>query len=305
MTRPRVRPAVASELSAVAEFIATQQAAGDSHVAYLGLDAASITEDLAALEPLGPAGVLVATIGGRIVGTLAAEWDREPPRAWWHGPFASAEDWESVADRLLGAGRALLPEWVTQEELAPDDRHARMAALARRSGFVAEEASVVMARSLDRRDDLEGAEAPGRVPAVPIGDLGTAVDERRAAVVALHDRLFLGAHVPGDRLGEGRDRLVLVAGAREVAGYVVAERQSDGSGYIDFVGVDEAARGAGVGRALVERACVELFRRYGCRDVHLTVRERRGAARRLYRRCGFVEERVVRPWRRGFSFADS
>lgn len=302
MADVEVRPVRAAELAGLAELIAAQQSDPRGHVAYLAEDAASIAADLAALEPLGLEGVLVGVADGRIVGALGAEWDAEPPRAWWHGPFVAAGDWDEVADRLLAAGQAMLPESVTEQELAPDDRNTRLAALARRHGFTAEEASVVLARSLD---GLTGDEGARHAPGPPIRPLESLPPDRRAAVAALHDRLFSGAHTAGSRLAEGTDRLVLVAGDPDVVGYVAAERQSDGSGYIDFLGVDEAARGAGVGRALVDRACLELARRYGCPRAHLTVRESLGAARRVYERCGFVEERVVRPWRRGFTLSAS
>jgi ribosomal protein S18 acetylase RimI-like enzyme len=38
----------------------------------------------------------------------------------------------------------------------------------------------------------------------------------------------------------------------------------------------------------------------GCEVVNLTVRATNLGARRLYERLGFTEERLVRPYRRGF-----
>jgi ribosomal protein S18 acetylase RimI-like enzyme len=305
-----IRAARAGEVAALAGLVAVQQADGRTHIGYLGTDPESIAEDLAALQPLGLAGVVVAADGGRIVGALGAEWDHEPPRVWWHGPFVAADRgdtvvWDTVADRLFAAGGALPPASVTEQELAPDDRNTRVAAFAERHGFVAEAASVVLWRRLDDR----AAPHPDR--RVVLRDVSELPAGGRAAVAALHDRLFPATHVPGRRLAEGEDRFVLAAVDRvpvdraadepDVVGYVAAERHSDGSGYIDFLGVDEAARRGGVGGALVDRACRELSRRYGCRDVQLTVRESSEGARRLYRRCGFEEARVLRPWRRGFS----
>jgi ribosomal protein S18 acetylase RimI-like enzyme len=57
--------------------------------------------------------------------------------------------------------------------------------------------------------------------------------------------------------------------------------------WIEDVVVDEAARGAGVGEALV-MAAVERAERYGVRSVDLTSRPSRDAANRLYQRLGFV-----------------
>lgn len=58
--------------------------------------------------------------------------------------------------------------------------------------------------------------------------------------------------------------------------------------WIEDVVVDDAARGAGVGSALVE-AALRRARALGCRNVDLTSRPSREAANQLYRRLGFVE----------------
>lgn len=56
--------------------------------------------------------------------------------------------------------------------------------------------------------------------------------------------------------------------------------------WIEDVVVDEAARGQGAGRALVEAAVARAHER-GARSVDLTSRPSREAANRLYVACGF------------------
>ncbi|MFY9262498.1 MAG: GNAT family N-acetyltransferase [Arcanobacterium sp.] len=56
--------------------------------------------------------------------------------------------------------------------------------------------------------------------------------------------------------------------------------------WIEDVVVDDAARGHGAGRALVE-AAIDLAKRRGAKTVDLTSRPSREAANRLYRRTGF------------------
>ncbi|NED11803.1 GNAT family N-acetyltransferase [Streptomyces sp. SID9124] len=51
--------------------------------------------------------------------------------------------------------------------------------------------------------------------------------------------------------------------------------------------VDESARGAGIGQALVRRG-LELAQSHGARQVDLTSRPSRVAAHRLYEKAGFV-----------------
>lgn len=57
--------------------------------------------------------------------------------------------------------------------------------------------------------------------------------------------------------------------------------------WIEDVVTDIAARGKGVGRALVERA-VEVARAEGAKRIYLTSNPKREAAHALYRRCGFT-----------------
>jgi ribosomal protein S18 acetylase RimI-like enzyme len=58
--------------------------------------------------------------------------------------------------------------------------------------------------------------------------------------------------------------------------------------WIEDVVVDDAARGKGIGEAL-NLAALEAARHRGAKDVNLTSRTVRQAARRLYLRIGFVQ----------------
>lgn len=58
--------------------------------------------------------------------------------------------------------------------------------------------------------------------------------------------------------------------------------------WIEDVVVDSAARGQGAGQKLVE-AAVRQAKKVGAKTVDLTSRPSRGAANRLYRRCGFKQ----------------
>jgi ribosomal protein S18 acetylase RimI-like enzyme len=278
-----------AERDTVAALFAAAQVRPDRHICYLSLVAPAIGEELASLEPDGWDGVLVARAGDRLVGALGVEHDREPPRVWWHGPSVVADlPYAGVADRLLEEARRRLPTHVVEEELAGDDRHADLAELAARHGFTTATASAVLTRAC----------APA--PDVPDAGVRAFADADRGAVAAIHDAAFPGAHLPGHRIDEGSDRFVLVAErAGTVAGYLAVDRFPDGTGYLDLLGVAPEARRAGVGAALVAAALRQLHRE-GIADAGLTVRETNHTARRLYDRLGFTEERLVRPFRRGF-----
>lgn len=289
-----IRAAEDAERRAVTAFVAEQQARSQTHIGYDASSPGAIAADFEALSPHGWGGVTVAFDKGQLVGVLATDWDTDPPRVWWHGPYAAAHDWDAIAEAVYAHALSALPMQVTQQELAPDACNDRVARFAQRHGFVEEVGSAVLSRTL--RD----------LPNLPVQRARdcriTEVDEAsRPQVEALHDRLFARTHTPGSRLLEGTDRVVLAAHRDSVVGYIAVERQAEGDGYIDFVGVTAAARARGIGGALVLRACAELRERFGCSSVHLTVQASNHSARRLYERLGFAEERVLVPWRRGWS----
>lgn len=275
-----------ADLDEVAARLAELQDDPEQHVCYLSTTAAAIAAELADL-PGGLTGCLVAVGGGRPVGLLAADHAIDLPRVWWHGPFVwGGEGWRGVADRLYTSARRRLPPQVTQEELGPDDRHVSMGDFARAHGFQPGPASAVLV--LD-----------GPIPDAPDAAVDPVAPSDREALRRLHDALFPQIAVPPGP--DDPDRATLgVRRAGGLAGYVVVERQADGGGYIDLVGVRPDLRGRGLGRALVVAGVCWLQAR-GCGQVSLTVREDLHAARCLYQSVGFVEERLIRPWRKGFS----
>jgi ribosomal protein S18 acetylase RimI-like enzyme len=132
--------------------------------------------------------------------------------------------------------------------------------------------------------------------AEPVIDVLTDADD---AVVEAFGRLLpqLGKDVPELTAEYVRDVVThpacLVLAARtgpHVVGLltlVVVALPTGITARFEDVVVDEPARGAGIGRALVRRG-LELARSHGAREVDLTSRPSRTAAHRLYERAGFV-----------------
>lgn len=84
----------------------------------------------------------------------------------------------------------------------------------------------------------------------------------------------------------------------KVSGYVLVHQNIPVGSHrhvlsINGLAVDPAAQGRGVGRALVEAAVAEAGKR-GATKVSLRVLGENPGARRLYERCGFVVEGVLR-----------
>lgn len=281
---------------ALALYAAPLQVRPEHHVAYLGTGAEAIAvEMIEDVDDWTEAAAVAEHDEGddaRIVGWLMGSIDHAMGRVWWFGPFVDNDDssrWGDVADRLDAAARRELPGHVTEEEYAFDARHLAGEAWAVARGFVADPGSAVL--TLDHVLD------PPSLPTRP----ATAADVD--TVGRLHDELFANTHTSGAALvascDPARPRLVAELDG-DVAGYVAVERQADGGGYIDFLGVAPTHRRCGIGVELV-RAGVVALAEHGCERFHLTVREANTGARALYTGLGFTEERVIHPLRRGFS----
>lgn len=282
-----IRAAEPGDLDAAVQLAVAQQRRLERYVGYLGDDAHSIRADL--VDEGFPNGAHVSVDeSGRLNGFVLGPVDDELDRVWWFGPFVDADaaaEWHIRADELYEAHRSTIT--VAQEEICADARAADLIAFAERRGLERRPGSLVL------HAPLPLAAPPAQIEVVPIG----AVD----GVAALHDRLFEGSHLPGSRLHEHTDQQVRVAALvdGELAGYVAAEIQGGDHGYVDFVGVAESARRLGIGSALVGFAAAWLHER-GLPTVNLTVKEANDGARAMYHTLGFVEVRVMVPFRIGF-----
>ncbi len=264
---------------------AIHQADPARHCLYLSADADAIAAEVAELDEWA-ATTAVAEAGGEIVGWLFGEPDPDMGRVWWWGPFAPTDAWDAVADELYRVARALLGDAYHEEEAAADARSESIAGWADRHGFTTDPGSVLL-----RRDPTAAVVDP-RVRSM--------IESDHEAVGALHDLAFPGTHTPPAMLVASEHPRQVIEDDGCVVGYVAYEMQPDGSGYIDYLAVDERLRGRGLGRALVSTATADLVTS-GVDHVHLTVREANGAARALYASLGFEEERIAVPYRRGFS----
>ena len=262
------------------------QARPERHIGYLGMTAESIRADIVGVDRWQAHTAVVTADDGDVTGWLLGEKDEEMDRVWWWGPFLSDDVPDDLADGLY----RLAAESVgaAEEEMAPDERNGTVATLALRNGFRRDEASAALS--------YVGA-GFGRS-----GETAALNDSHRDEVASLHDRLFGATHTTGRALVVADDPRLVVIERGRVVGYVAGEIHSDGTGYIDYVGVDPAWRRRGLGRRLVTDV-TDVLLELGAESVHLTVREHNIAARSLYEALGFTHERLIRPYRRGFSLA--
>lgn len=302
------RRPTSDDLDAMASVASAAQADPATHCIYLPVDPDSIATDVTGLEGWEATTTVAVDDDGRVQGWLLAEPDPDMGRVWWWGPFVAAAGsdglaggpdpdlWATVADELHTATEATLvaegPGAITEFEGCGDDRSTLIAGWCRRHGMVGEEASVLLRRDPDAATNAPATEPDARVRPLAEAD--------HPVVMALHERAFANTHLTPAALVAADDLRLVIEVDGTVAGYVACEMQSDGSGYIDYLAVDESQQNEGLGRALVDAATRRLLAD-GADFVHLTVREGNAAARTLYANCGFIEERLARPFRRGFS----
>ena len=284
------------ELDAVVRFVAAQQARTDRRITYVGTEAAGIRAELDGLDPPWAGTVRVererGAGGDDVVGAVLVEWDRDLGRSWVVGPWVAADDadaWAVAAGRLLDAALAQVPPGVTRHELAGDAAHVRLAALAAARGWSAGEANhilVVDAAVVDAWPWPDGGDTDGGA------GIREATTADVAPIAALHDVEFPDTYASAARLVAGqldgtRVTLVATVGADHVAGYAAGEVHDDGEGFVDFVVVDPADRGRGVGRRLVVALTRRLLAQAPLGRVALTVQDHRAPARALYQGLGF------------------
>jgi ribosomal protein S18 acetylase RimI-like enzyme len=273
-----------AHLAELGEFIAARNADRTRNIGYLGEKAADVTAELTELE-----GDFTFAVGrnaeGGLVGTLGMEWDPEVGRAWVLGPWA---DTPGQMDRLYAAVDATVPATIPEREIFCDASNTAVAAFAERHGF-GEPAPHTILRF--ERADLAGL-APVTLPTLtpPFED----------QFAALHDRAFPGTHSPASALlASGQPIWVEVAGT-ELLGYVTLKlRPEHDDAQIDYVAVDEKARGKGVGGRLVVAALHLAFADERITRMDLVTNN--PVARRLYERVGFTLLQDMRSYRRDVS----
>ena len=108
----------------------------------------------------------------------------------------------------------------------------------------------------------------------------TPMDIEQLESLLAQDSLTLLAFRPDEEDADGKRPIL------GLLSLVTFEIPTGWRAWIEDVVVDNAARGQGAGRALVE-AAVDLATRKGVKSVDLTSRPSREAANRLYQRVGF------------------
>jgi ribosomal protein S18 acetylase RimI-like enzyme len=190
---------------------------------------------------------------------------------------------------LLDTLERALPE-IDRLDAFPSADDEMLGALYRSAGYRRLELHRVMQAALGHAGTAPATDARIRV---------ARIDDLRHWL-PLHHGLFPGSYLSDDDIAAAISddaRLVLSAWVDGVpAGYAVAKDDATmDEVYVDYLGVDPAARGRGLGRALLLHV-IRWGERRGRRRAALTVRQDRAEALSLYLQCGFKQARAGVHW---------
>jgi ribosomal protein S18 acetylase RimI-like enzyme len=280
MSNPTLRLALPRDLDAAARLI------HDANVlprrclhSEPGATAGSIAAEMGPLHERGELLVLLAEANGAITGVVACEIDGATGRGWLRGPHVPAEvpSWHGVGEALLRDLLARLPAGIHRVDGFLDEAHTEGDALLDSLGFRrVRRVHLYVARPPAPTGFGEAAAllAPGQAPSAG----------------ALHDTLFPASWFPGSGFAESitpDHRIFVIGEGAVVHGYVGAEREAGGDGFIHHLGVAPEARGQGLGRRLLGTAVAWLMTERGATEVALTVDDENVNARGLYESVGF------------------
>lgn len=274
------------------QFVTRINSNGAHHIGFFGEGEADVRASLAECVIPTSEGFLLAYEGDTLVGVFGVDADLEVDRAWLYGPLVEHEDWHALADELYAHALTLIPAGIHSYDLFCDEQNSRLDEFAARHGFPLHSEDAVM--TLARNDYTPTAKRATK--AIPFEEKFFPDFER------LHNAVFPGTYFTArqivEQINETHQLLLAVDGDRLLGYHFGKIDPAAKSGYVDFIGTDESARGRGVGADLLTAGLDWMFSVPTTQKVSLTVNANNQIARGLYEKVGFITERVMRGYRK-------
>ncbi len=274
------------------QFAARLNSDGSHHIGFFGEGEADVRASLEECVIPTAEGFLLAYEGEALVGVFGVDADPEVDRAWLFGPLVEHADWHPLADELYTHALTLIPAGIHSYDLFCDEQNARLAEFAARHGFPLHSENAVMSVT---RDAYKPHESRG-TRIIPFEE------NFFDAFETLHKAVFPGTYFTArqivDKVNETHQLLLAVDGDRLLGYHFGKIDPAAESGYVDFIGTDESARGHGIGADLLTAGLDWMFSAPSTQKVSLTVNADNQIARGLYKKVGFVTERVMRGYRK-------
>lgn len=273
------------------QFVARLNSDGARHIGFFGEGEADIRSSLA--ECLIPTadGFLLAYEDHKLVGVFGVDADAEINRAWLFGPLVEHADWHLFADALYTKVLSLIPAGIQDRDLFCDEQNFHLQEFAARHRYSLRSENAVMTLMRDRY--TPAAKRMSQI--IPFEETWFGSFE------TLHKALFPNAYFTARQMvGKINEthRLLLAIENEKLLGYHFCKIDPDAeSGYVDFIGTDQSARGRGLGADLLASGMDWMLSAVSTSKISLTVNADNLAARTLYEKFGFVTERVMRGYR--------
>lgn len=274
------------------QFVTRLNSDGPHHIGFFGDGEEDVRASLAECVVPIDEGFLLAYEDEALVGVFGVDADLEVDRAWLYGPLVEHADWHTLADELYRQALTLIPAGIHSFDLFSDIQNTRLDEFAARHGFPQHSEDAVM--TLMRGNYKPHANRGTKV--IPYEESFFADFEH------LHNAVFPGTYFTArqivDRINETHQLLLAVDGDRLLGYHFGKIDPAAESGYVDFIGTDESARGRGIGADLLTTGLDWMFSAPSTQKVSLTVNADNQIARGLYAKFGFVTERVLRGYRK-------
>jgi ribosomal protein S18 acetylase RimI-like enzyme len=274
------------------QFVTRLNSDGVHHIGFFGEGEADIRSSLAECLVPPADGFRLAYDDDQLAGVFGVDADPEVDRAWLFGPLVEYADWHTLADQLYSEILPIIPAGIHERDLFCDVQNIHMQEFAARHGFALRSENAVM--TLVRDNHTPGAKGKSRI--IPFEENLFNQFEN------LHNNLFPNTYYTARQMVEkigGSHRLFLAVENGALLGYNFCKIDPEaGSGYVDFIGTDESMRGRGIGSDLLASGVDWMLSAVSTRRINLTVNADNLAAIRLYKRFGFITERVMRGYRK-------
>lgn len=274
------------------QFAVRLNSEGAHHIGFFGEGEADVRASLEECIIPSAEGFLLAYENDTLVGIFGVDADLEIDRAWLFGPLIEHADWHILADELYKQILPLIPASIHSYDLFCDEQNIRMEEFAARHGFPLHSENAVM--TLNCSHYKPSVKRETKIIAYEEGFF--------EAFEKLHNTLFPKTYFTARQMVEkinAMHQLLLAVDESRLLGYHFGKIDPAAeSGYVDFIGTDEFARGRGVGADLLAAGMDWMLSAPATQKVSLTVNANNHIARGLYEKFGFVTERVMRGYRK-------
>lgn len=254
------------------------------HIAFFGIGEADVRSALdEAIIPISE-GFYLAYENETLIAVLGVDADPEISRAWLLGPIVDHVEWQKIANELFRTVAPIIPKGIREQELFCDVNNVNVRAFAERHHFPPRSETAIF--SLERKAYNKHAIS------TDIIDFQESYFEQ---FENLHNELFPNTYYTARQIVEKLDDhhcLLLAVEDERLLGYHFCKIESE-SGYVDFIGADSSVRGRGIGASLLASGLDWMFASPTTARVNLTVNADNDSAQKLYKKFGFVCERIT------------